>query len=113
MLIAYDTKLRLPPGQHTTEPELSLSQGPGSGLISLNTKNFRVEYREGQAEMYLSRSLTPAQLRQFAEIAMSMANDLDRQNEMYVMSSQTIPLPPGIQFTTVAQAKSLDDQDCD
>jgi|SRR5581483_481259 len=105
MLIAYDTRLTLSRPPHTLEPDFTLSQGPGSGLISLHTQDFQVTYRDGKAEMYLSRHLTAAQLRQLAEIASSMASEIDaREQEIVTLSqnTQTISLPPDVVFSTVA-----------
>jgi hypothetical protein len=87
MIITYDTKLRLQTPKFTTEPEFALSAGPGSACVSLNTKNFRVEYKDGLAEMYLSRNLTAVELRQLGEAALALADAFEKQKDYVVMQS--------------------------
>lgn len=76
-------------------------------LISLDTNDFRVEHKDGKAEVHLSRTLTNAQARELADKLMTAAAANEEMEKAYniVIQSNDIPLPPGVTFVSSENVK--------
>jgi|SRR5579863_2207051 len=107
MLIAYDNLFRLPPQEMGEKTELS-AHSHSRIMVCMRTDDFRIDYEGGKASISLSRHLTNQEARDLANAMLKRVDELEQQDrdyELFSQSSQKIPLPPGIQFTTVANSK--------
>jgi hypothetical protein len=82
MLIAYDTKFRLEADKNQTT-ELYFGTH-SNGLISLSTKNFRIDFEEGRASIHLSRHLDAKEMRELGQALLAAADETEQHEKAWV-----------------------------
>ena len=91
MLIAYDNLFQLDPEAPYGEKTRLMASNSGHSkgiLISLDTSEFRVDYKEGKAEIHLSRHMTTAEARRLAEALVKAADQNDENEKAWQQSIQ-------------------------
>lgn len=80
MMIAYDTVYtRGAETPYDTSPTLRIGVSGGSVLLTLDTKNFSVKYKNGEASVSLDKNLSSADVRELAKTLLEAANKIDNQ----------------------------------
>ena len=121
MLVVYDNLLRLPADPKSGETTEFAACAHSKVLLTMSTDDFRVEYKDGKANVHLTRHLTHQQARDLANSILARVDQLELQEKQWVSVYGTTVTPEGSvvnvvnarESSEVIALRQTDDNDCD
>lgn len=89
MLIAYENLYVLEPEQPYGEKTRLAACAAGRVMVTLDTRDFDIQHKDGIAEVHLARHMTHQQARDFANSILQAVDKLEEQEKQWQVITST------------------------